>query len=291
MLLGVNIDHIATLRNARGGFEPDLIECAKAQINNSQSPQKASEVAFKGFDSKLRQLSDGELRGVRKTIVDKLGKMVTANGVAVWGKDSINKIVRAVRLDGQDKLAITLAETVGENDKPLHETTRITQIVGLTDTTDKLRSELISAKSARSRRGTFELKANAERLKGRLGSIINNKSEKVWAEADIKTISAAVNTQSQANLAVGLAEIEHIKPLFTADQIARMATSAKTKSQADIKLGLARNLSGHRGVALDNPRCGGVMSGIIANADTAEEAASQLQNAGYTLNSIALTPL
>jgi pyridoxine 5-phosphate synthase len=29
MLLGVNIDHIATLRNARGGIEPDLIECAK----------------------------------------------------------------------------------------------------------------------------------------------------------------------------------------------------------------------------------------------------------------------
>ena len=28
MLLGVNIDHVATLRNARGGFEPDLIECA-----------------------------------------------------------------------------------------------------------------------------------------------------------------------------------------------------------------------------------------------------------------------
>jgi len=29
MLLGVNIDHIATLRNARGGVEPDLLECAK----------------------------------------------------------------------------------------------------------------------------------------------------------------------------------------------------------------------------------------------------------------------
>lgn len=28
MLLGVNIDHIATLRNARGGVEPDLIEAA-----------------------------------------------------------------------------------------------------------------------------------------------------------------------------------------------------------------------------------------------------------------------
>lgn len=29
MELGVNIDHIATLRNARGGNEPDLIDCAK----------------------------------------------------------------------------------------------------------------------------------------------------------------------------------------------------------------------------------------------------------------------
>lgn len=29
MLLGVNIDHIATLRNARGGVEPNLIECAQ----------------------------------------------------------------------------------------------------------------------------------------------------------------------------------------------------------------------------------------------------------------------
>lgn len=28
MLLGVNIDHIATLRNARGGVEPDLVESA-----------------------------------------------------------------------------------------------------------------------------------------------------------------------------------------------------------------------------------------------------------------------
>lgn len=29
MLLGVNIDHVATLRNARGGVEPDVFECAK----------------------------------------------------------------------------------------------------------------------------------------------------------------------------------------------------------------------------------------------------------------------
>ena len=30
--LGVNIDHIATLRNARGGFHPDLLLAAKLAI-------------------------------------------------------------------------------------------------------------------------------------------------------------------------------------------------------------------------------------------------------------------
>ena len=34
MLLGVNIDHVATLRNARGGFEPDPIAAAKICIEN-----------------------------------------------------------------------------------------------------------------------------------------------------------------------------------------------------------------------------------------------------------------
>ena len=34
MLLGVNIDHVATLRNARGGFEPDPVEVAKICIEN-----------------------------------------------------------------------------------------------------------------------------------------------------------------------------------------------------------------------------------------------------------------
>lgn len=37
MLLGVNIDHVATLRNARGGVEPDLIKaaqiCEEANVN------------------------------------------------------------------------------------------------------------------------------------------------------------------------------------------------------------------------------------------------------------------
>ena len=29
MLLGVNIDHVATLRNARGGVEPDVLKAAR----------------------------------------------------------------------------------------------------------------------------------------------------------------------------------------------------------------------------------------------------------------------
>lgn len=32
MLLGVNIDHIATLRNARGGYEPSIVEAAKIAL-------------------------------------------------------------------------------------------------------------------------------------------------------------------------------------------------------------------------------------------------------------------
>lgn len=38
MLLGVNIDHVATLRNARGGVEPSVIEAAKvAEANGATS--------------------------------------------------------------------------------------------------------------------------------------------------------------------------------------------------------------------------------------------------------------
>lgn len=37
MLLGVNIDHIATLRNARGGVEPDVIKAAAVAEENGAS--------------------------------------------------------------------------------------------------------------------------------------------------------------------------------------------------------------------------------------------------------------
>ena len=34
MLLGVNIDHVATLRNARGGVEPSVVKAAEIAENN-----------------------------------------------------------------------------------------------------------------------------------------------------------------------------------------------------------------------------------------------------------------
>ncbi len=34
MKLGVNIDHIATLRNARGGFEPDIVQASEIALKN-----------------------------------------------------------------------------------------------------------------------------------------------------------------------------------------------------------------------------------------------------------------
>ena len=37
MLLGVNIDHVATLRNARGGTEPDVLQAALVCENNGAS--------------------------------------------------------------------------------------------------------------------------------------------------------------------------------------------------------------------------------------------------------------
>ncbi len=35
MKLGVNIDHIATLRNARGGVEPNIVEAAKIALQQN----------------------------------------------------------------------------------------------------------------------------------------------------------------------------------------------------------------------------------------------------------------
>lgn len=66
MLLGVNIDHIATLRNARGGVEPDVIECAKICEN----------VGVAGITTHLREdrrhIKDIDVRTLKKVLNTRL---------------------------------------------------------------------------------------------------------------------------------------------------------------------------------------------------------------------------
>lgn len=66
MLLGVNIDHIATLRNARGGFEPDLIEAANV----------CEKVGVAGITTHLREdrrhIKDNDVRTLRKILKTRL---------------------------------------------------------------------------------------------------------------------------------------------------------------------------------------------------------------------------
>lgn len=66
MLLGVNIDHIATLRNARGGLEPDLIECAKI----------CEKCGVEGITTHLREdrrhIKDGDVNTIKSIIKTRL---------------------------------------------------------------------------------------------------------------------------------------------------------------------------------------------------------------------------
>lgn len=66
MLLGVNIDHIATLRNARGGFEPNLVDAAMICEN----------VGVAGITTHLREdrrhIKDLDVRTLKKTLKTRL---------------------------------------------------------------------------------------------------------------------------------------------------------------------------------------------------------------------------
>lgn len=66
MLLGVNIDHIATLRNARGGNEPDLIEAAKT----------CEKVGVAGITAHLREdrrhIKDADIKALKSILKTRL---------------------------------------------------------------------------------------------------------------------------------------------------------------------------------------------------------------------------
>lgn len=66
MLLGVNIDHVATLRNARGGEEPNLLECARI----------CEELGVAGITTHLREdrrhIKDIDVQTIKKIIKTRL---------------------------------------------------------------------------------------------------------------------------------------------------------------------------------------------------------------------------
>ena len=63
MLLGVNIDHIATLRNARGGVEPNLVRaaliCQKCSVNGVTTHLREDRRHIKDYDlEELKKISN-----------------------------------------------------------------------------------------------------------------------------------------------------------------------------------------------------------------------------------------
>lgn len=66
MLLGVNIDHVATLRNARGGVEPDVIFAAKVCEDSG-----ATSITTHLREDR-RHIKDDDVRTLIKTIKTKL---------------------------------------------------------------------------------------------------------------------------------------------------------------------------------------------------------------------------
>lgn len=66
MLLGVNIDHVATLRNARGGVEPNVLECAQLCIENG------GDSITTHLREDRRHIKDADVEQIRATLNTKL---------------------------------------------------------------------------------------------------------------------------------------------------------------------------------------------------------------------------
>ena len=66
MLLGVNIDHVATLRNARGGYEPDPLTAAKICIENGADSITAH------LREDRRHMKDNDIKALSKLLKTRL---------------------------------------------------------------------------------------------------------------------------------------------------------------------------------------------------------------------------
>lgn len=86
MLLGVNIDHVATLRNARGGVEPNVIECAKLCILNG------ADSITTHLREDRRHIKDEDVKTIRKELSTKLNLEMAMT-------DEMQKIALSIKPD------------------------------------------------------------------------------------------------------------------------------------------------------------------------------------------------
>lgn len=84
MLLGVNIDHVATLRNARGGVEPDPIQAAEICEANGATSITAH------LREDRRHIMDSDIRTLKKVIKTRLNLEMAVT-------DEMQKIALEVR--------------------------------------------------------------------------------------------------------------------------------------------------------------------------------------------------
>lgn len=79
MLLGVNIDHVATLRNARGGVEPDVLECAliceRADVAGITAHLREDRRHIKDFDIENLKASLKTRLNLEMAMTDEMGEI------------------------------------------------------------------------------------------------------------------------------------------------------------------------------------------------------------------------
>lgn len=174
--LGVNIDHVATLRQARGGIEPDPLEAARMAL------EAGAEAIVVHLREDRRHINEGDVRKLRKAVTylnlemsiapgivdiavdikpdqatlvpEKREELTTEGGLDVAaGKEEIGKAIKRLQKAGikvslfidPDDIQVKAASQVGANLIELHtgnfanaadEKTRNQQLEKLTRATD-----------------------------------------------------------------------------------------------------------------------------------------------------------
>lgn len=79
MILGVNIDHVATLRNARGGFEPDILEaariCEKCGVSSITTHLREDRRHIKDYDVEIISKEIKTNLNLEMAVTDEMGEI------------------------------------------------------------------------------------------------------------------------------------------------------------------------------------------------------------------------